>query len=159
MIKSREEKSSHRQTLWKTSTGSSALNSARVRYHLLHSTGGDHPMSSLEIRVPMPASRQHVHDGECHQSTAKVALWQGLHTVRATQTYQRFILNLWRKPRAVNGLLEARVFMPVDNPLMVRGSSYYHEYCYEGADISPKLRRVEKCPCRCHPGSVGGRST
>ena len=70
IIKSREEKSSHRQTLCKTSTGSSALNSARVRYHLLHSAGGDHPMLSSEIRVPMPASRKHVHDGECLQSTA-----------------------------------------------------------------------------------------
>ena len=60
IIKSGEEKSSHRQTLCKTSTGSSALNSARVRYHLLHSAGGDNPMSSSEIRVPMPASRQHV---------------------------------------------------------------------------------------------------
>ena len=35
IIKSGEKKSSHRQTLCKTSTGSSALNSARVRYHLL----------------------------------------------------------------------------------------------------------------------------
>ena len=72
IIKSGEEKSSHRQTLRKTSTGSSALNSARVRYHLLHSAGGDHPMSRSEVRVPMPASRQHVRDGECLQSTAKV---------------------------------------------------------------------------------------
>ena len=72
MIKSGEEKSSHRQTLCKTYTGSSALNSATVRYKLLHSAGGDHPMSNSEIRVPMPASRQHVHDGECLQITVKV---------------------------------------------------------------------------------------
>ena len=72
IIKSGEDKSSYQQTQCKASTGSSALNSARVRYHLLHSAGGDHPMSSSEIRVAMPASRQHVHDGECLQSTAKV---------------------------------------------------------------------------------------
>ena len=28
----------------KTSTGSSALNSATLRYHLMYSAGGDHPM-------------------------------------------------------------------------------------------------------------------
>ena len=72
MIKSGEEKPSHRQTLCKTSTESSALNSATVRYNFLHSAGRDLPMPSSEIRVPMPASCQHVHDGECHQSTAKV---------------------------------------------------------------------------------------
>ena len=42
------------------STGSSALNSATLRYHLLHSAGGDHPSSSSETRVP--ASRQHVQE-------------------------------------------------------------------------------------------------
>ena len=72
IIKLGEEKSSRRLTVCITSTGSSALNSARVRYNLLHSAGGDHPMSSSEIRVPMPVSRQHIHDGECLQSTAKV---------------------------------------------------------------------------------------
>ena len=41
MIKSEEEKPSHCQTLCKTSTGSSALNSATLIYHLLHSAGGD----------------------------------------------------------------------------------------------------------------------
>ena len=29
----------------------------------------------------------------------------------------------------------------------------------KGAGISRTLRRVENCPCRSHPGSVGGRST
>ena len=46
MIKSREEKPSHWQTLCNTSTGSSALNSAIVGYHLLHSAGEGRPSNS-----------------------------------------------------------------------------------------------------------------
>ena len=72
IIKSEEDNSFHQQTVCKTSTGSSALNSARVKYHVLHSAGGDNPISSSEIRVPKPASRQHVREGECLQSTANV---------------------------------------------------------------------------------------
>ena len=44
----------------------------------MHSAGGDHPMSSSEIRVHMPASRQHVHDGDRFQSTAKLLIWINL---------------------------------------------------------------------------------
>ena len=40
MIKSGEEKPSHQQTLCKTSTGSSAMNSETVRCHVLHSVEG-----------------------------------------------------------------------------------------------------------------------
>ena len=65
VIKPVEEKPSHWQTLCKTSTGSSALNSATLRY----------PMSSSEIRVPMPASRQLVHR---LQSIAKLLIWINL---------------------------------------------------------------------------------
>ena len=59
----------------------------------------------------------------------------------------------------MNDLLEAHAIEPDDNTLMVRGTSCYHDCCYEGADILPTLRIVENCPCRCHPGSVGRRST
>ena len=54
IIKSGEEKHSHQQALCITSTGNSALNSATVRYIVLRFVAGEHPMSSSEIRVPMP---------------------------------------------------------------------------------------------------------
>ena len=72
IIKSGEEKPSHRQALCITSKGNSALNSATVRYLVLRFVAGEHPMSSSEIRVPMPRLRLHAHEDECLQNTAKV---------------------------------------------------------------------------------------
>ena len=41
-------------------------------------------------------------------------------------------LSLLRKLHAVNGLLETHAIVPVDNTLMMRGVSCYHDCCYEG---------------------------
>ena len=38
-------------------------------------------------------------------------------------------------PNAVNGLSEAHTIVPVDNTLMMRGTSCYHDCCYEAGGI------------------------
>ena len=58
-------------------------------------------------------------------------LWQGLHSTKKLDI-SNVSLNLWRKPHAMNGLLEAHVIVPVDNTLMMRGISCYHNRCYVG---------------------------
>ena len=44
-------------------------------------------------------------------------------------------LSLWRKPHAMNGLLEAHAIVPVDDTLMMRDTSCYHDCCYEGGGV------------------------
>jgi len=78
ITKSREEKPSHGQTLSKISKGSSALNSATLRRHLLHSAGEDHPMSrsfgTLRDTCAYASVLQYVHEGNRLQSTVKVLI-------------------------------------------------------------------------------------
>jgi len=114
---------------------------------IYHSAGGDHTMSSSDIHVPMPASRQQIHEGDRLQSTAKLLTWINLdewrnhsgHSGRAFTQFElirhiigKLILSVWRKLRAVNGLLEGHAVVPVHNTVMVRGISCYHDCCYEG---------------------------
>ena len=46
----------------------------------------------------------------------------------------------------VNGLLGASAIVPVDNTLMMRGSSCYHDCCYEGRIFHPHCDRWRIVP-------------
>ena len=72
----------------------------------------DHPQHKLKWWRTMAHSPKHWWENS-HNSEDIVA---GPSHSTSKSYISEVILSLWRKPRAVNGLLEARAIVPVDNP-------------------------------------------